>query len=318
MHGYCRPARFERDALAALTGAEIASLARSARRSDAGAIRRLAAQFAHAALVAPETAFATYEIFSAAWLAQPAEIAAPPAVAPMHPDAAFWNAFWAVIDDAVARRLDAGSITARVAGMGVFLPDGFRERAEDVARTHPRAKAPEMRAMPKRLSLDELAKQPEGSLGHSIYRLIVDNKFDLEVLDREAIGLAALPPALRFLNTRILQMHDVWHLVAGYRTTALHEIGISAFQLAQFGHGYSAMLLASVTTVAALGAPMAATLFLQTIAEAWQHGRRTPAFMDIAWENAWSDSIEAIRAQHAIEPFAGSLPADLLEQGLAA
>ena len=66
-------------------------------------------------------------------------------------------------------------------------------------------------------------------------------------VSREALSLASLPPALRYLNTRILQMHDIWHLAGGFKTTALHEIAISAFQQAQFGHGYSAMFLAVVT-----------------------------------------------------------------------
>jgi ubiquinone biosynthesis protein Coq4 len=209
------------------------------------------------------------------------------------PTQEFWNAFWTVIDDTRARRLDAVGITGRVAILGSLLPASLRERAEILARNHPKTGMSGHPAMPPRLDLDELARQPEGSLGHDFHRLVVDNGFDLEVLDRETIGLAKLPPSLRFLNTRILQMHDVWHLVGGFRTTVLHEIAISAFQLAQFGHGYSAMFLATVAATTSFDEMGGAPVLLQTIAEGWRHGRTSPSFMAIDWEREWQFSVAA-------------------------
>ena len=144
--------------------------------------------------------------------------------------------------------------------------------------------------------------------------MLVDNNFDAEVLDREVIGLANLPPALRYVNTRILQMHDVWHLAAGYQTTSLHEIAISAFQLAQFGHNYSSMFLATVATMSCCKTPAGFGLLMQNIIEAWRHGRATPALMSIHWESEWHETPEQIRARHGITPFKGSFPPDLLEQ----
>ncbi len=52
------------------------------------------------------------------------------------------------------------------------------------------------------------------------------------MLDRDAPSLRDLPAPLNYLNARILQVHDLWHLVGGYQTTGLHEIAISAFHLA--------------------------------------------------------------------------------------
>jgi ubiquinone biosynthesis protein Coq4 len=159
-----------------------------------------------------------------------------------------------------------------------------------------------------------LAAQPDGSLGQDFYRLITDNKFDLEVLDREAIGLSKLPPALAYLNTRILQMHDIWHLVGGYRTTALHEVAISSFQLAQFNHSYSAMFLAVVVASGRFVFPPGLPVLLQVMAEAWLHGRTSPAFMAIRWEAEWHQPATALRTRLGIQPFASLIPADLVEQ----
>jgi ubiquinone biosynthesis protein Coq4 len=147
--------------------------------------------------------------------------------------------------------------------------------------------------------------------------MLVENGYDLEVLDREAIGLGELPPALRYLNTRILQMHDVWHLVAGYSTSASHEIAISAFQLAQFGHNYSAHFLAVVSALTHLQRPEGFGVIALLVAEAWRHGRATPPLMAIAWEQEWSRSIEEIRAAYGIPAYESVLPAELFEMAAA-
>jgi len=283
-----------------------------------GGTETLAAVFCHAAFVAPERAVAIYDAFANTWF--DGASAPPPEIdritAGEAPTQEFWNTFWNVIDDTRAGRLDAVGITGRVASLGSLLPASLGLRAEHLASNHPKTVA--RHDTPPRLDLDELARQPEGSLGRDFHRLIVDNKFDLEVLNREAIGLARLPPALRYFNTRILQMHDVWHLVGGFRTTVLHEIAISAFQLAQFGHGYSAMFLATVTSTTSFGESAGAPVLLQTIAEGWRHGRTSPNFMAIDWEREWQFSVANIRARHGITPFAGTFPADLFEQARAA
>jgi ubiquinone biosynthesis protein Coq4 len=113
-------------------------------------------------------------------------------------------------------------------------------------------------------------------------------------------------------------MHDVWHLLAGYETTSLHEIAISAFQLAQFGHNYSGMFLATVATKNHLGGGLGFEVLLRTISEAWLHGRSTTPLMDIEFESHWQQPVEEIRTQFGISPYSGTYPADLFEQLAAA
>jgi ubiquinone biosynthesis protein Coq4 len=101
-----------------------------------------------------------------------------------------------------------------------------------------------------------------------LHKMIVENEYDPEVLDRESIKLSAMPHRLHYLHARILQMHDVWHLVAGYTTHSSNEIAISAFQLAQFGHNYSAMFLAAALAMATTAEPQGFTILMQIITEA--------------------------------------------------
>ena len=241
------------------------------------------------------------------------------------PDSASWQAeecaipdsFWETFAETLTgpeQGYDATTITVAVAALGGSVADGFGGLAESAAQRHPGGNDAASQTIPDLTDIDALGRLPEGSLGNELYRMLVDNNFDAEVLDREVIGLANLTPALRYVNTRILQMHDVWHLVAGYQTTSLHEIAISAFQLAQFGHNYSSMFLATVATMSCCKTPAGFGLLMQNITEAWRHGRGTPALMPIQWESEWHETSEQIRARHGITPFKGSFPPDLLEQ----
>jgi len=227
------------------------------------------------------------------------------------------DSFWQTFAETLTgpeQGYDATTITVAVAALGGSVAQEFGELAESAAERHPGGNDAASQTIPDLTDIDALGRLPEGSLGHDLYRMLVDNNFDAEVLDREVIGLANLPPALRYVNTRILQMHDVWHLAAGYQTTSLHEIAISAFQLAQFGHNYSSMFLATVATMSCCKTPAGFGLLMQNITEAWRHGRATPPLMSIHWESEWHETPEQIRARHGITPFKGSFPPDLLEQ----
>ena len=233
------------------------------------------------------------------------------------PEAPLPNSFWREFDEALSGPeggYDASSITMTVASLGKSIDPKFFLLAEQAANNHDGVREPNRRSIPDMISLKELGAQPENSLASNLYKMLTENGFDAEVLDREAIGLRNLTPALRYLNTRILQMHDVWHLVGGYQTTSLHEIAISAFQLAQFGHNYSAMFLATICSISHLQQPLGFPILLQTIKEAWLHGREQPSFMDIEWEQEWQHSIDEVREKYGAKPFQGSFPADLLEK----
>ncbi|WP_439621322.1 Coq4 family protein [Hyphomonas sp.] len=93
----------------------------------------------------------------------------------------------------------------------------------------------------------------------------------------------------------LLQAHDLWHITAGYETIALREIANSAFQMAQFGHNYSASFL-SITAVLGAAAPgQAYRVLMDTITSAWTIGRQSPTLMLISWENVWHQPVQTSR-----------------------
>ncbi|MBI1359082.1 MAG: hypothetical protein GC155_02235 [Alphaproteobacteria bacterium] len=297
--------------LAQTGDADPALLARLTKQGDLTAAADLAALLARVAFIEPEQIRQAYDAAAAGWFGE-----ASPAMTLLEgsgtgsPD--LWAPFWDFIDDDA--RTDAGAFTTRTASLGAFVDDGFAGRAGRASLTYAGVADAVRQGWPDRFRLEDLAACPPGSLGAAFHSLIVDNDFDLEVLDRDALGLANLPPPLDYLNVRILQCHDLWHIVGGYQTTALHEVAISAFQLSQFGHNYSAQFLCVVTTKAAIKRPEGLPLLLEIILSAWRHGRGSPQLLGVAWPDVWQDPTEIVRKRLGVEPYQSPFPPDLVEQ----
>ncbi len=215
--------------------------------------------------------------------------------------AGLWDAFWT----AAGQPVDPATITPLVASLGGAFDDRLKQAcARDVLSYPGQCEVADAAWWP-RLDIDSLAACKPGTLGHAYYHLIVDNGFDPEVLDPELVS--GFHPVLDASNRRILQTHEVWHLVAGYSTSPLHEVAISGFQLAQFGHNYSAMFLATAVSLLAFHLPMFLDPILQVTFEGWRHGRETRPLMEIDWFSLWNEEIETLRERFAIAPFTSAV-----------
>lgn len=290
----------------------IARAAAAAKCGESEGRLQLSAVMAWVAYACPDAATAVCDNIASSWLGSGPTPEVPGGLPEAPLEDSFWKAFWAVIDGN-DEGYDALTITVAVASLASALHPRMGELADDHARLHPGASEAIKNPIPGHTDIEALSKCPPGSLGKSLHEMIVENGYDPEVLDRESIALSQLPHSLHYLNARILQMHDVWHLVAGYETTSSNEIAISAFQLAQFGHNYSSMFLAAVMAISTFKEPRGFTILMQIITEAWQHGRDTPVMMDIEWEKEWNNSLPSIRATHNIPTYQSIFPADLLE-----
>lgn len=312
-------ARFQQLAQHGGDRASATSLARSVRGEDNAAACDLAALLVHVAMAAPEGLPELYDGATAGWTgaapSAPSLIIEQPAEhEPLTTE--FWHDFWALVLDPDVGR-NAGEITVRTAALAAHTSDAFRSRSAAATLRYPGVAEALAAGDPTPFTLAQLAACPKGSLGGDLHDLIVDNNFALEVLPREQLAFASLPVPLGFVNSRILQCHDLWHLLAGYRPTILQEVAISGFQLGQFGHHYSSMFLAVTVTKVALSSPPALELMLDTIFSGWAHGRDTPPLLGLQWEDIWHEPIDTIRAAHGITPYASPYPADLLELLLA-
>ena len=298
------------------------ALARAAaldlRSGDTSAPARVGALCLSGAITAPERLVEIYDGLADGWVgrapvAESIVGAAVPGAVPGDVPDDLWDAIWALVFDPDAGR-DPADITVRTAALAGLLPDEFHDRLASMALRYPGVAEAATSGLPPRFSLDDLARCPRDSLAGNLHSLVVDNGFDLEVLDRDSLVLTDLPHPLGYLNVRILQCHDVWHEVAGYQTTGLHEVGISGFQMGQFGHHYSSMFLGVVLTKVAFTQPFEATGFLlDTILSAYTHGRETPPLLGVPWEEIWDRPVEEIRVSLGVRPFESPYPPGILE-----
>jgi ubiquinone biosynthesis protein Coq4 len=209
---------------------------------------------------------------------------------------------WAVIEGGV----DPAQITPRIAALGAAHPQPLRDAFARAMREHPGFDEFRTRPAMPRLTLERLAASAPDSLGQALHRLIVDNGYDIEVLDPETV--AGYHPELDGPNRYILQTHEVWHLVAGYSTSPGHEVAISGFQLAQFGHPYSRDFLAAIVALTTFTAPAAACFVIQLALEGWRHGRQTRPLTLVDWDERFDDPVDTIRTSEGIEVYRSLIP----------
>ena len=289
--------------------------AREMKDGDVDARFGIAALALSVAVVAPEPLVEVYDALTQGWFG----------AAPDGPDVTgipergavadeLWEGLWDLVFDPDAGR-DPALITVRTAALTEHLSPEFHQRVAAMALRYPGVEEASAAGIPPKDTLEELAVCPRDSLGGSMHAFVVENGFDLEVLDRDALGLHDLPAPLDYLNVRILQCHDIWHLVAGHATSGLHEVSVSGFQMAQFGHQYSAMFLGMLFTKIAFTQPPEAMGFtLDTVLTGYQHGRESPPLIGVEWETLWDQPIPEIRERLGVTPYDSPYPAWMLEE----
>lgn len=281
------------------------------------------ALMAHAALAEPERTLQIFDALAEAWLDESDPAKRPDLLRARLPfitdDAAeptpvprfIWDRFWPIVQNA-PEAIDALGFTGNVAAINVEEDLTIRERCERALLMHEDVKKllnqPEVR-----MTMKDLEGWPDGSLGERLHTMLTENNFDIEVLDADAVVLDGDFPAINRTNRRILQLHDVWHLFAGFDFTPGGEVAISGFQLAQFGQSYSARFLAVVTTLISIHAAPLADIIIALISEGWRHGRQTPPLLSYPWHEKLGQSIEDLRSELGASEFKsqfeGLLPA---------
>lgn len=305
----------------------------------------LAALMAHAAFVDPESQMSIFDAIAAALQATPDAAGRLAQVIAALPPASFtrtlppplWDAFWAIAGgdpasaggdpdsargdpdsaggDPDSAGGDALALTLAVVALGHHYDAEMLARCEAAHLQYDCVRA--LIATPEvRMQTSDLEGYPADSLGSNLLAMLRAQGYDLEVIDADTVVLAGDYPAQNRTNRRILQLHDVWHLVAGYGFTGPGEVGISGFQMAQFGQNYSARFLATVATTIALRMPPLFDLYMGAAFDGWRHGRTTPPLITVPWHTRLGESIPAIRADIGIGVF-DSPVARMMESAMA-
>lgn len=277
-----------------------------------------AALMAHAAFIEPERQIAIFDAIAAAWLDHGLDeranvlrahlpfLGADKNEGGRQAPKELWDAFWGVMAFDPQNPGDATSFTLKVVAIGLAYDEDLIARCEAALLLH--EDVHNLVAIPEhRIKTEDLLACPKGSLGDDLHTMLTTNGYDLEVIDPDAVLLAPHYVAQNRTNRRILLLHDIWHLVAGYGFTGPGEVAISGFQLAQFGQNYSTRFLAVVTTVMAYTRLNDPDMFITLIAEGWRHGRETMPLMSKPWEVLVNEPISTLRADMGISAFASNV-----------
>lgn len=280
----------------------------------------------HAAFAQPERQIAIFDAIASAWLDIDDAGERPASLKRQLPwlreDApleswttprAVWDAFWGVVDAQPAAPSDcppkdqALDFTGRVVAIGFHYDAELLTRCERAHYLH--ADVAKLLEQPEvRMTTNDLRNWPQDSLGTSLLDMLTSKGYDLEVINPDDVMLPPIFAAQNRTNRRILQLHDVWHLFAGFGFTAQGEVAISGFQLAQFGQNYSTRFLAATTTTMCLRPLVNIDQYIALISEGWRHGRRAPPLMSVEWHKLLGRSIADLRVEMKVAPFQSRTP----------
>lgn len=212
-----------------------------------------------------------------------------------------WSDFWKILDAPADDFDGALDLTLRVVALGTKYDARMIDECEEALMQFDSVKS--LIAQPEiRLKTSDLENHPEDSLATELLNMLTANGYDIEVIDADTVLLDSSYPAQNRTNRRILQLHDIWHLVGGYGFTSGGEVAISGFQLAQFGQNYSTRFLATVGAKSVFLAPQFAPLLLNVMFDGWKHGRAAVPLLDAPWHQLIADPISQIRSRYGLEP----------------
>jgi ubiquinone biosynthesis protein COQ4 len=135
---------------------------------------------------------------------------------------------------------------------------------------------------------------PPDTLGGAYVRYLDENGLDPDLFQAPP----DLPEIPTYIGQRMRQVHDVWHVLTGYRTDVPGEIALQAFTWAQTGMPSSWLLATFATLRYAPGRPEIIRLAL----DGWRRGRRARFLPPLRLEDHFHRNLEEVRAELGIEP----------------
>jgi ubiquinone biosynthesis protein Coq4 len=105
-----------------------------------------------------------------------------------------------------------------------------------------------------------------------------------------------------YVENRWQQTHDIWHVITGFDTSDIGEIGLQAFYLAQFRLPLSSLLIANALIGATLLKPEALSPLLTAIAQGWDMGQMAKPLIAQKWETEWEKPVAVWRQELNVQP----------------
>ncbi|NJO44544.1 MAG: ubiquinone biosynthesis protein [Oscillatoriales cyanobacterium RM2_1_1] len=142
------------------------------------------------------------------------------------------------------------------------------------------------RYIPSAYDLDQLLAYPQNTLGYSYASTLETTGLDPNL----HAGMGAESDA-QYVELRLSQTHDIWHIVTGFDTSVMGEIGLQAFHLSQFPYPLATMLIANSLISTTLLTPQELPQLLEAIALGWQMGKTAKPLLSQKREEGWDQTL---------------------------
>lgn len=139
--------------------------------------------------------------------------------------------------------------------------------------------------------LEALLQYPQDSLGYAYASSLKQAGFQTLAAEVE------IDSDTSYVENRWLQTHDIWHIITGFDTSEIGEIGLQAFYLAQFQLPLASMLIANALISATLFQPETLSPLLSAIARGWEMGQTAKPLIAQKWEEAWEKPVSVWQAE---------------------
>ncbi len=173
----------------------------------------------------------------------------------------------------------------------------FDLAAQHLKRDPDCAKLISDRYIPVDHDLDHLLTYPQESLGYIYAKTVKSQGFNPNLH-------AGMTPAsdAHYVELRLSQTHDIWHLITGFDTSEIGEIGLQAFHLTQFPYPLGASLVASSLMSSTLLAPEILPQLIAAIAQGLQMGKIAKSLFAQKWEENWEKPLTQWQVELNLHP----------------
>lgn len=145
-------------------------------------------------------------------------------------------------------------------------------------------------------NLESLIQLPPDSLGYTYASYLKQEGFDPNFYRKLEVENDTT-----YIMLRLRQTHDIWHLVTGFSTDVVGELGLQAFILAQTRRPMAIVLLAGGLLRALIQSPEDMEKLLDRIAVGYRMGAKAKPFLAQKWEENWEKSISQWRRNLGVE-----------------
>jgi ubiquinone biosynthesis protein COQ4 len=153
------------------------------------------------------------------------------------------------------------------------------------------------RYIPPAHDLDKLLTLPQDSLGYIYAAAMKKTGFDPNLHK----GMVTESDA-HYVELRLSQTHDLWHIVTGFDTSPIGEIGLQAFHLPQFAYPLATMLVANSLMSMTLLSPEHLPQLIEAIAQGLQMGKTAKSLFAQKWEEGWEKPLTQWQTELNIQP----------------